>query len=158
MEDHMNQPHPSSENDGAPVPEKLVSALRHLRHERVLVPSAVDAAVLAQARRRLAPPRPKIIRLADWWPWLATAAAACVALLVAVHLGGLWTGRLAAAREDLDGNGRVDILDAFALARRLERGMPLDPKFDLNHDGRVDQHDVETIVTHAVSLDKPHRS
>jgi hypothetical protein len=55
------------------------------------------------------------------------------------------------AREDVTGDGRVDILDAFALARRIERADVRQP--DLNSDGRVDQRDVEALAARAVRLE-----
>jgi len=68
----------------------------------------------------------------------------------------------AEGRADVDGNGRVDILDAFQLARRIETRGPADPtrsgaadtQWDLNGDGRVDKDDVSLVASAAVRLDK----
>lgn len=85
-----------------------------------------------------------------------------------------------AEREDIDHSGRVDILDAFALARMIENqdtriagqrrdargdvGRAADARpnragiteipamFDLNGDGAVDQGDVDAVAMAAVSL------
>ena len=56
------------------------------------------------------------------------------------------------APADLDGDGVVDILDAYRLARRLESGEPLDGSHDLNGDGRVDRNDVRYLALEAVRL------
>jgi hypothetical protein len=60
------------------------------------------------------------------------------------------------AREDLNHDGRVDILDAFQLARELRAGKK--PAVDLNGDGVVDERDADVIATRAVSLEKGGRS
>ncbi len=59
----------------------------------------------------------------------------------------------AARREDVDGNGRVDIRDALRLARRLERGEPTEPVWDVNGDGTIDRTDVDAVAKAAVRLD-----
>jgi hypothetical protein len=146
------------EDDATPAPAKLVAAIRELHHEPVFVPPSVDAAVLARARRQLAPTSRRPLRGIRWLPWLAAATAAGV-ILLGVRPG--WfsgPSPQAIAREDLDHNGRVDILDAFALARHLERGLPSEPQFDVNRDGVVDREDVEAIAARAVSLDRLHKS
>ena len=53
---------------------------------------------------------------------------------------------------DFDGDGRVDILDAFALARHLESAHKPKDKWDMNGDGIVDRADVDRIAMAAVSL------
>jgi hypothetical protein len=60
------------------------------------------------------------------------------------------------AREDLNHDGRVDILDAFQLARELKSGKA--PKMDLNADGHTDASDVEVLARRSVSLEKGGRS
>ena len=52
---------------------------------------------------------------------------------------------------DLDGNARVDILDAFAIAREIQNGRN-QPGFDINGDGRLTQADVNEIAQRAVTL------
>src|SRR5206468_7646984 len=133
------------------APEKLVEALNHLQKERIFVPPTVDHAVLRGARehlRRLEGPQ------SGWKPWLSWAAmAACLAL--AVWLGERFsnpTRARAFAREDINRDGHVDVLDAFALARQIETGGTLDPRWDINGDGRVDRADVNAIAARAVDL------
>ena len=59
---------------------------------------------------------------------------------------------------DLNHDGKVDILDAFALARELRTGVRPTPQMDLNGDGVVDERDVATLAAQAVSLGKGGRS
>ncbi len=53
---------------------------------------------------------------------------------------------------DVTGDGSVNILDAFRLARLLE-GEGAAGAWDANGDGRVDRADVETIAMRAVRLE-----
>ena len=54
--------------------------------------------------------------------------------------------------EDIDGNGRVNIIDAYLMNRRLRSGVAMPKKLDLNGDGRIDHEDIKAIVKTAVSL------
>lgn len=56
--------------------------------------------------------------------------------------------------DDIDGNGRVNIIDAYLMDRKLISGVSMPEKMDLNGDGNVDHEDVNTIVKTAVSLGK----
>jgi hypothetical protein len=140
-------------------PEDLAELERDVRRlcgPPVEVPTDADAAIRWALRRSFAKTRRKRLvvarRLAPF------AAAVAVVMLV------LWLATLGppspppppfAARSepaDLDRNGRVDILDAFHLAQRLERGETVDSTLDLNRDGAVDARDVDRIALRAVSL------
>ena len=55
---------------------------------------------------------------------------------------------------DVDGNGRIDILDAYRLARHVEAAGSLDMRWDQNHDGAVNAADVDLVASAAVRLDK----
>ncbi len=48
------------------------------------------------------------------------------------------------ARADVNNDGKVNVLDLVALARRL--GKPYDPAFDLNGDGRVNAADLRVVL------------
>jgi hypothetical protein len=139
------------DGDEPRVPRKLIAALEEPPSRRVFVSPIVDDAILAAARRHLAPPRPRRASLRSWllWPALATA---CVAITGAVYLAV----RSAETRNiaDVNRDGTVDILDAFQLARTLEARSRPAPESDLNHDGTVDQRDVALIAAEAVKLQK----
>lgn len=134
------------------VPPEMVEALRALDTPPPLPPH-VDRLVLVEAERAFAGEarrrqnRFRIQRLA--------AAAAGIAVFVLV--GTLVSRRTRPAPEpprmpaDVDGNGTVDILDAFTLARRIEAQTPVGP-WDLNRDGRVDRSDADVIAMRAVRL------
>ena len=59
-----------------------------------------------------------------------------------------------AGPEDIDGSGRVDILDAFALAKQIKSGRQLDSRWDINSDGGIDDRDVDAVALAAVSLEE----
>ena len=166
----MNPIRPS-EDFSNEAPPKLAAAFGQLRRREVFVPPSIDEAVLNAARRHLAKAKQtRFSRLRQWiiWPSLATGCAALIAML--------WTTiyEPAFAREDLNRDGRVDILDAFQLARELEAdavgAAVADPDpgavsnvsttraLDLNGDGLVDREDVKFIAAQAVKLGKGGRS
>jgi hypothetical protein len=139
------------------VSDRLRKDLRGLFEPPGAVPARVDKIVLDQAERRLAKPRRLIIRLR--WAAGVTAAAAVIALGVillnpqsAIRNPQSVGPALAGERADVDGNGRVDILDAFRLARSIEAHGPADPQWDLNGDGRIDKDDVDLVARAAVRL------
>lgn len=142
-----NEPQPGS---------RLTRALGGLATAAVFIPPAVDESVLEQARPHLArikAGRPRWQRAG----WLALAASVVLAAVVAqtmLHRGG---GRQF-AREDLNHDGRVDILDAFQLAREIKNGTAQAKTGDFNGDGKVDEADVEILAKRAVSLEKGGRS
>jgi hypothetical protein len=151
------------------VSDRLRADLRALFEPPGAVPPEVDKAILQQARRRLARPRRRIIRL-RWAAGIAAAAAVLVIGVVLYNAGGpaayqpierQVAQRIASernplapaeARADIDDNGRVDILDAFRLARHIEAGDRTEQNWDLNGDGRVDRADVDAVAFAAVRL------
>ena len=52
---------------------------------------------------------------------------------------------------DLDDNGSVDILDAYALAKRIDAGDSA-KAYDFNGDHQIDQQDIDWIAKQAVTL------
>jgi hypothetical protein len=54
--------------------------------------------------------------------------------------------------DDIDGNRRVDIVDALRLSHQINAG---GNGRDVNGDGAVDQRDVDAIAMAAVRLDLP---
>ena len=152
--------HPD-ENGNLRAPKRLVDELGALFRVDVHVPPEVDDRLLNIARRRIVHRRPHV-RVLRWAGMAAAAAAAAVLIVVMV---GAPDGRSPLVMEpyrvagvdgqgqDLDGNGRVDILDAFKLARCIEAAdQPMCNKWDMNGDGAVDRGDVDVIAMAAVSL------
>jgi len=134
------------QNRNEQIPDTLTEKLREVASKTtILVPASVDGAVLAQAKAhfvQISRERSKILRIS----WLA--AAACVALLAIFGIRHLEHGRY--ERADIDHSGHVDILDAFALARRIQQGSQ--QGVDVNGDGAVNKADVDAIAAQAVKL------
>ncbi|MHC4229665.1 MAG: dockerin type I domain-containing protein, partial [Planctomycetota bacterium] len=63
-------------------------------------------------------------------------------------------GLAKAPAADIDQNGRVDILDAFKLARQIELAGSTEAILDINGDGLVNRDDVDMVALAAVRLDK----
>jgi hypothetical protein len=164
------------------APVKLVAAVRQLPRKPVFVPPTLDEALMKAARQHLGQAERK---RPDWFrliPWTVATAGLAAAVLLAYPRATQFLGfgqfkkevrrgwenpsdstiqqanGLANAREDLNRDGTVDILDAFILAKKLQVEPSSDPRLDMNGDGVIDRRDVETIAAHAVSLEKGGRS
>lgn len=123
------------------LPEAIVERLR-ARDTRVsMLTPAADRAIREAARARFAPRRPATAPRRRWlYPAAAAAAVALVALMLSRPFEETQTVAPALA-DDVDGSGRVDILDAFALAR----ARAADP-------GAVSQGRIDALTDRIVSL------
>jgi len=153
------RPQPGNESEPT-LPQGLIDDLAQLYGPGPAVPEELDQAIVALSRQRLASRRRAWIVLRRV-AVTAVSAAAMVALVI-----GTWrlqeprrgvsqsptVARQPAGRGDLDRSGRVDILDAFSLARHLESRERVSPEWDVNRDGVVDQRDVDAVAMSAVSL------
>lgn len=141
---------------GPELPPALVADLRRLEPAAPTVPDALDRLIVERGFRA-AVARRRWRRVAAWGTWGAAAAAAAV---LAVNLAGpRGTGQAPVAQrqlvDDYNADGRVDILDAFGLARVLASKQSPGVAWDLNRDGQVDQSDVDMLAAHAVKVDSP---
>jgi hypothetical protein len=151
------QPHePETPDDDAQLPEALRRELAAMYGQRVDVPHTVDDAVLLETRRRLGRngSRPGVLRRIGPWalPGAVAAAVGLVAWLGTMPFRGGSQSAVPPVAADIDRSGRVNILDAFALARRIDRREPLEPRWDVNGDGAIDRADVDAIGQKAVEL------
>jgi hypothetical protein len=134
------------END---LPRRIADRLAARENAVAVVTPHVDAAIKRSAAEHFAgrsgPARvaagPRRIRRAVPRRWAvgAAAAAVLVTLLVIRPAGEL--GRAPVLVDDFDGSGRVDILDAFAMARTRAA----DP-------AEIDQADIDSLAARIVSL------
>jgi hypothetical protein len=95
------------------LPDALVARLQRADRSQPIVDPRTDRAVIDDGRRYFAARPRRARRPAIRWalPLAAAAAALLVAVLVLRPFG------VQRSADDVDGSGRVDILDAFALAR-----------------------------------------
>ncbi len=153
----------SEDEAGFEAPTGLAKALKGLYGSDLSVPGEVDRAVLDRARVRLVRRGQRL----SWPRWAAVAGAAAAVVLFAVvmkthfsavsdteHKADAVYSKAAAVAGDIDLNGRVDILDAFKLARHVESAGALEAKWDFNADGLVNRKDVDVVASAAVCLDK----
>jgi hypothetical protein len=150
MPDHPVHSDPPGEPE---LPAALAEALGGL-HPRPAVAPEIDRALLAEARAGF-------LRRRRFWlaaravGATAAAAAAIVLAVVAVRerrqAAPVAATQGAAVVGDLDGSGRVDVLDAFLLARRVRDGTSTRAD-DVTGDGVVDQSDVDRVAGMAVSV------
>jgi hypothetical protein len=143
------------------VPSKLSADLNTLFEPQFGVPPEVDRAVMDRAHKHfvaLQSGKGRHRRL--YWAWRIAAAAAVVIFAFSLDLtkqAGPTTDRSSLSKTqpvDIDRNGRVDILDAFKLARQIESNGRTETEWDFNHDGLVNRDDVDVVALAAVRLDK----
>lgn len=162
----------SDEEAFADLPLKMQSALRDAFRPTQPIEAKVDQAILSQAREHFKQTKETVVdRKSSSYvlPALISFATVAAALFLVASLtinkgidarqsqtarstDKLDPNGTQLAREDLDRNGRVDILDAFLLARQLEQGDVNNAVWDLNRDGKVDQIDVQHAAALAVRL------
>jgi hypothetical protein len=162
--------------------KKLGEALRRLEKERVFVPGTVDEGVLARVKEHFGqekageetevlgdhaqtPPPAAVLgdsglfrkkRVAvkvrrpakRWQRWMPLAASIAIA---AVMVQFARVGRVAAG--DVNADGRVDVIDAMLLARRVQSGETR-RRWDVNGDRVVDGRDSEEIMARVVDLER----
>lgn len=136
--------------------EQFARDLRAIYHTDVNVPASINDAVLNRARAHFArrESRSLVLRIGA----LITAAAAVI--VVAIYIAKPQAARDAsqvavapAAPGDVKTKEGVDIVDALRVARHI-RDRRADPsRDDFNHDGAVDQRDVDAIAMAAVRLE-----
>lgn len=143
------------------IPSKLSADLKALFEPQVGVPPEVDRAVMDRAHNHFAPLQSgKGRRLRVHWSWRIAAAATVVIFAFSLDLTkqtGPATDRFSLSETqatDIDQNGRVDILDAFKLAKHIESTGPAETEWDINGDGLIDRSDVDVVALAAVRLDK----
>jgi hypothetical protein len=125
--------------------EQFAQDLGAIYHADVEIPASIDDAILNRARARLARPhgsRALILRLGA----LVTAAAAMI--LVVLYLNA--PPQATTQRPQV----AVDIVDALRIARDIRDGRANVSQDDFNHDGNVDQLDVDAVAIAAVRLEK----
>ena len=159
----MNENSPSESEQNLEAPAKLIAALKENSRREIFVPPYLDQAVFRAAEKHFEKPAKKrfgTIYRRLLWAALAGACVLCIwmARLFVPHQDLKSVVRTDYAREDLNHDGKVDILDSFALARDLKNGKPSPTVFDVNGDGVVDERDVALIAAHAVELGKGNRS
>lgn len=141
--------HPQPEPDAFPA---LTDALRRLDRPPHSVSPSVNEAIRSAARAHLADRRRA--RHARW-----VMAGGLGGVAAAVIMGMLLQTQHSPSQPmqtvvgDIDANGRVNIIDAYLLARTLEQGGDAAAAAsDLSGDGLVDGDDVKAIATLAVSI------
>ncbi len=140
------------------ISPKLKADLGNLFKSQHSIPPEIDRAILEQASRKLIRRQKRHIIIRR----IGTIAAAAAVIIFAFSLDLTkkpqpsvpYSYLAETVSIDIDQSGRVDILDAFKLARHIESTDNVDSNFDMNGDGIVDRGDVDFIASTAVSLDK----
>jgi hypothetical protein len=142
------------------VPPKLSADLTALFEPQPGVPPEVDRAVMDRAYKHFAAMQSGQGKRRIHWAWRIAAAAAVVIFAFSLDLtkqAGPTKDRSSLSKTqavDIDRNGRVDILDAFKLARHIETAGRTETEWDINGDGVIYHRDVDMVAHAAVRLDK----
>jgi hypothetical protein len=88
---------------------------------------------------------------------IGSVAAAAAVVLIAINMTPHDQPRLksapdVASSEDVNRDGKLDILDAFFMARKVAANEPLTKEWDFNSDGTVDNKDVDVVAFAAVKI------
>jgi hypothetical protein len=151
---------------------ELVNQLKQRYGPPFDVPESVDDRILANARTRLTSERP-VVRTGNpkrnvTWKVAATATTAAAMLLIGVmrlnqplvprdevalnDAASAGSNAAFPSTDDVDGDGSVDILDAFALARLVKDGGDLPSGQDRDNDGQVSFNDADLLARSVVML------
>ncbi len=121
------------------------------------VPPELDRAIIDKSHQHFIPKhwRGRIFQHVSLWRIAAAAAVIIFAFsLNLTQKPGPTTSQFNLVEiqaVDIDRNGRVDILDAFKLARHIESA-DAEKKWDINGDGFINRKDVDLVASAAVSL------
>jgi hypothetical protein len=140
---------------------KLLSAeISAAAGPRIEVPPDIDARILwnASKRARIARKTTRSQRLG----FSSSRWAIAATLILALGAVGIWrrvgvapvqTARLSTS--DIDGNGKIDIRDAFMLAKAIDGRTDADLARAIDGDAAFDREDVDRIARQAVALRRP---
>jgi hypothetical protein len=140
--------------------DKLKQDLKNIYKPIRTIPHEVDRAVLDRAHQHLTQKHWSYHILRHVSIWRIAAAAAVIIFAFSLNLTqkpGPTTNQsllVETGAVDIDGSGRVDILDAFKLARYVESAGLTEKKWDVNGDGLINSNDVDLVAFAAVRLDK----
>jgi hypothetical protein len=161
-----------NKNPDIEFPDKLIEDIKNLHKQTAQVPLEVDRIIIDRAHQHFAQKeftktKKRRFRLVHLWKVAAAAAVIILAFSLDLTLQPVLKEEpesvpmmyqmadLEGGRSfDIDNNGRVDILDAFTLARRIESEDYAEFQSDINNDGMVNRDDVDEIAMAAVRLDK----
>jgi len=155
-------------NDPQPQEDRLhdavISELRESERVPFQIPAERTENILRDARAYLASER--VVRPPRrWLKMTAAIGSVCAALLLFLvpqfmdqdHRTKRFaevvpeTDLLSPRSRDIDGNGTVDILDAYAMARGIQSGESGD-QWDFTSDGQLNEDDVRLVALDAVML------
>lgn len=129
---------------------RLKADLAALYGNSLRIPESMDRLIVSAARAGVARRR-QSHRIVRWVGAAAAAAALVIGLRIALVHPSQAPNPIALVG-DVNGDGKVDILDAYVVARAIANHAPLNPAWDVNRDGVVDQKDVDWIANTSVSI------
>jgi hypothetical protein len=129
---------------------KLESALRAIARDPIFVPPAKDEEIRAAIQQYFETchsdraPRTSARKQKFWHKWMPLAASLVIAAIM------LYFARPTPDRADINGDGRVDVIDALLLAEQVRTGKGR----DIDGNDAVTDADAAEIATRAVALER----
>jgi hypothetical protein len=156
----------SPDNDMMDDLKNIAGMFKAARSDPDEISESVDNVVLEHIRAKSQEIRRdrKVVHLFPRYKW---AAAAVMGVLVCVVSFNLLYEKDKSAEtilskqvstvsaglsKDIDGNGRIDIIDAYLLNNSLKNGSATSKQLDMNRDGLINNEDIDDIAYTAVSL------
>lgn len=136
-------------------PPQLKAGLADLFGSAPAVSRFTDEKILAAARQESIGRNRRrwMIRYA-----IGSIAAAAAVILIAIktthreqRMASSPSAAVASA-EDVNRDGKLDILDAYFMARKVADNQPLAKEWDFNNDGAIDNRDVDVVAFSAVKI------
>jgi hypothetical protein len=157
MQDEMNNTPNQNLNEWAEQggPPALKTGLADLFGSTPAISRSLDDQILHAARQQ------SIRRNRMRWTIryaIGSLAAAAAVILIAIkttHRDQPIIGNpqpAVATSQDVNHDGKLDMLDAFLMARKVAANDPFSKDWDFNHDGTVDTKDVDVVAFSAVKL------
>ena len=136
-------------------PPQLKASLSDLMGSSPAVPRSLDEQILSAARQQSIGRNRRrwMIRYA-----IGSVAAAAAVILIAIKTThqerrtANYSAEAVASSEDVNRDGKLDILDAYFVARKVAANEPLNKEWDFNRDGAVDNKDVDVVAFSAVKI------
>jgi hypothetical protein len=137
---------PEPEDLESKVKGQFAEDLSKIYRADVSIPATIDQAILNRARTHFRQRRSRqlVLRIGS----LITAAAALIVIVVHLRTNEPSSNSAPVAVQ----THHVDIVDALKLARRVRAAQTDPTRDDINHDGAVDQRDIDAIAMAAVRL------
>jgi hypothetical protein len=155
------------DNDMMDDLEKIAGLFKAARPYPNEIPESVDNFMLGHIKERSREIRRdrKVVHLFPRYKWAATAVMGVLICVVSINLlyekdkptekilsNHITDVSAVQSAKDIDGNGKVDIIDAYLMSKKITNQAVTSKQLDMNMDGLINNEDIDDIAYTAVSL------